>query len=283
MMLFSQRRGLKPIREEIQIESMDESLRTRLWNALQKFYWERFNSEKEYLNDLYLHLLDEYFKRPWKFFESFTSTSYEDIKKYFFSCDWYEAYDFIEFVANKYPAEKVNTDFMKFCNIVLKEEVSAYRFVGAEIVQITSEIEIKEIEEALNSTEPLKGVNTHLKTALKLLSDRKNPDYRNSIKESISAVESMCKIIVGNGKATLGSALKVIERNSKFELNGALKSAFTSLYGYTSDADGIRHGLLEEPNVSFEDAKFMLVSCSAFVNYLLVKTEKAGMDLTSGK
>ncbi|MGY0035854.1 hypothetical protein [Pedobacter sp. NJ-S-72] len=28
-----------------------------------------------------------------------------------------------------------------------------------------------------------------------------------------------------------------------------------------------------------EDARFMLVSCSAFVNYLIVKAEKAGIEL----
>jgi hypothetical protein len=51
------------------------------------------------------------------------------------------------------------------------------------------------------------------------------------------------------------------------------------MYGYTSDAQGIRHALMDEPNLSFEDAKFMLVSCSAFVNYLIAKAAKAGISL----
>lgn len=51
--------------------------------------------------------------------------------------------------------------------------------------------------------------------------------------------------------------------------------AFAALYGYTSDSGGIRHSLLEDDiSVSFEDAKFMLVSCSAFINYLKIKIEK---------
>ena len=58
-----------------------------------------------------------------------------------------------------------------------------------------------------------------------------------------------------------------------------MKEAFIKLYHYTSGADGIRHaiGLLEEPNLSFEDAKFMLVSCSTFINYLISKASKAGL------
>jgi hypothetical protein len=46
----------------------------------------------------------------------------------------------------------------------------------------------------------------------------------------------------------------------------------SALYGYTSDSSGIRHALQDEPNLDFVDAKFMLVACSAFVNYL---TDKA--------
>jgi hypothetical protein len=64
-------------------------------------------------------------------------------------------------------------------------------------------------------------------------------------------------------------------------MHPSLKSAFQNLYGYTSDANGIRHALLEEANLDFEDAKFMLVSCSAFVNYLVAKASKAGIGLSS--
>lgn len=107
-------------------------------------------------------------------------------------------------------------------------------------------------------------------TALNLLSDRKNPDYRNSVKESISAVESICKIIINNDSTTLGQALKEIEKRHK--IPGSLKNAFSALYGYTSDEGGIRHALLEgDSNVDLEEARFMLVACSAFINYLISK------------
>ena len=42
------------------------------------------------------------------------------------------------------------------------------------------------------------------------------------------------------------------------------------LYGFTNDANGIRHaGDIGGPSSTFEEAKYMLVSCSAFVNYLI--------------
>ena len=37
-----------------------------------------------------------------------------------------------------------------------------------------------------------------------------------------------------------------------------------------SDASGIRHAkFLEQGKATFEEAKFMLVACSAFVNYII--------------
>lgn len=141
---------------------------------------------------------------------------------------------------------------------VLEKELSAYRFVSRQITEITSKEEIGVIEEALQI--PIKPVKEHLGRSLELFADRKNPDYRNSIKEAISAVESMCKLIAKDDKATLGQALKEIESVGKVSLHPALKSAFDKLYGYTNDADGIRHTLIDEPSVSSEDAKFMHVS-----------------------
>jgi len=116
------------------------------------------------------------------------------------------------------------------------------------------------------------SVSKHMTKALELYSDRKKPDYENSVKESISSVESMCSIITGlsGGAATLGNTLKKLKENG-VNIHPALENAFKQLYGYTSDSGGIRHGSIEFVNVASEDAKYMLVSCSAFVNYLTEK------------
>ena len=100
-----------------------------------------------------------------------------------------------------------------------------------------------------------------------------------SNKESISAVELLCKLISGNKNATLENALKEIERNAKIEFHPALFQGFRKLYAYTGDANGIRHALKDQSNLDCEDAKFMLVACSAFINYLTVKASKAGINL----
>jgi uncharacterized protein with PIN domain len=160
----------------------------------------------------------------------------------------------------------------------MERELSAYRFVGQLITPITDEQEVQEIEEAIDNARgnKLVGVKTHLEAALAMLSDRKQPDYRNSIKESISAVESIAQVISGDPKAELGKALKMIE--DSVGIHPALKKGFLAIYGYTSDEGGIRHAMLDAPNIEFEDAKYMLVSCSTFINYLIVKADKAGVE-----
>jgi hypothetical protein len=66
---------------------------------------------------------------------------------------------------------------------------------------------------------------------------------------------------------------------SRGPLHGALKKSFSALYGYTSDADGIRHAMLDEANLTFTDAKYMLVACTAFINYVLGKAALLGLRL----
>jgi hypothetical protein len=135
------------------------------------------------------------------------------------------------------------------------------------------------VEQAIAS--PFNAVNLHLENALKLMSDKTDPDYRNSIKESVSAVEAVCKLITKNEKTDLSGALAAIEAQGKVALHPALRRAFLNLYGYACDADGIRHAFKDEKvNSDFDEAKFMLVACSAFVNYLISKTAKSGTNIS---
>lgn len=283
MTSFSQRKGLKPVKSVLQVDSMDDDLRNSLWNALDSFYWSTIIGNPYLSSDKNMHLLIlrlwiQHFKYPTDTIVTIWHDLLRRIREYFFAYKWNEVYDFIEFVANNYPVDSTNEGFMKACNTFLEREVSAYRFVNGYIVQLTSEEEIAEIQEALKVAGSLAPVKVHLETALRHFASRNSPDYRNSIKESISAVEAICRIMTGDPKATLGHAIKKL-KDRHIEIHPSLEKAFGHLYGYTSDADGIRHALLEQSSLDAEDAKFMLVSCSAFVNYLTAESTKAGIKL----
>lgn len=275
-MRFSQRIGKTAVRDAIQLEQIDQKLEIRLWNTILNNFFDKIIIELNYDPDkrdtIYVIIWTEFFEKRADEIPSYSDGdlyikgTLEYIKKWFLTSEWYEKFDFIEFLS-RMDNQGLYWDFTNACNIALKKEMSGYRIIDEKIVQITSEEEIVEIEEALTVSSKWKPVITHLSTALDYYSDRETPDYRNSIKESISAVEALCVKITGDKKATLGTALTSIEK--KYKIHGALKSAFSSLYGYTSDTGGIRHSLLEDDiEVTMEDAKFMLVSCSAFINYL---------------
>ncbi len=279
-MRFSQRIGKSPVREAFQVKSMDDDLKTTLWNVLYTFYLEGFTKVSythkangfQFAQDLWR----DFFKWSIDSIPGRSGPFMEKVRAWFKAAEWDEVYDLIEHVA-QYNRAVGNGTFEAACNNFLEREMSGYRFLDTVLVQITSEAELAEIEAALQNARrtALTGVQEHLSDALTKLSDRKNPDYRNSIKESISAVESIARVI--SGESTLGKALKIIE--DRVGLHPALKKGFSAIYGYTSDEGGIRHALMESPNCDFEDAKYMLVSCSAFINYLVVKADKAGISL----
>jgi hypothetical protein len=281
-MRFSQRIGKRQIKTVLQVDSMDTDLRNRIWNSILEDFIGNLSSyngnyEESDLGYIYRLLWKEFFNYPMDKLPTWnsgiikvdTSDVQDMLRDWFYKAEWFEVYDLLEFFSSL-DNNGLNISFDEKCNRGLKKELSAFRVIKGKVVQITSEEEILEIEQAINDTNVWKSVNTHLVSALELLADRKNPHFRNSIKESISAVEALCKIITGNSSATLGEGLTLIEK--KHFLHAALKKSFSSLYGYTSDSSGIRHALLEnDTEVGFEEAKFMLVSCSAFINYLKSK------------
>ncbi len=260
---------------------MDEDLRNSLWSCLTIFFWQNIRDDNYHYENKLISLVEalwlHYFKKPFDTIPYRWSQILVEIRLYFFETSWDEAYDFIEFVAENYDDDSLAENFTTSCNKMLEREVSAYRFINKQITRITAEEEINAIEDALSKSTHLKPVYTHLNTAVSLLSDRKSPDYRNSIKESISAVEAISRLVTNNPKATLGEAIKKIRE--KVELHPALERAFDSLYGYTNDKDGVRHSLMKESNLKFIDAKYMLVTCSAFINYLIEKAEEAKIKL----
>jgi hypothetical protein len=283
---FSETYGYKPIKTVMQVDSMDIDLRNSLWNGLVIFYWASLRKSevhplsvsKVWLRRLILDLWIDFFKHPIDTIPEHSFIAFEDIKNRFFSLPWYEVYDLIQFVAAESKEKTANENFIGYCNEILEREISGWRFVGGKITPVTSKEEISVIEEALEAAESLRPVAIHLNSALDFMSDRKSPNYRNSIKESISAVEAICTLVAGTEKAELTQALTAMKKKG-IRLHPALEQAFTKLYGYTSDADGIRHALLEEPDLHLEDAKFMLVACSAFINYLKSKSSKVEIKL----
>jgi len=279
-MRFSERIGKKPIKVDIQLDSMDEELRISLWNVIEFYVNKPLKAEDGHImsdsrfNDIFNTIWFSFFKEP---IDNIPINKYaliDELRKRFFAWTYLDVYDFFDFIVQCRDLPLNRDAFIEDSNFVLQRELSGYRIINGILAPLTNENEILEIEKAINNTEVKRyeGANIHLAEALNKLSDRKNPDYRNSIKESISAIESICQVISNNPKADLGTALKKLK--TSIPIHPALEQGFLKIYGYTSDGNGIRHALLEEHNLGQEDALFMLIASSAFVNYLIAKANR---------
>ena len=270
MPLFSERYGY--------IKPSDVIIRERITPEIQNAICSSFDRLKGKIG---LHAYLELERYIWTYFLNEREADFGDNYSYHVVTasfilsdeDWYRKLDIIEF-AVKYVFN-YNTgippysakNFISDLNSEFARLNFAYRIVDKEIVEITSDEEIVAIENALaNGTAT---VRHHLNEALRLMSQRPLSDSRNSIKESISAVEAFCR--EKTGESTLGKALSKLENNG-IKIPKMLKEAFDKLYAYTNQKDtGIRHALMDDDGTyvpSSDEAMFMLVSCSAFINYL---------------
>lgn len=268
---FSERVGAIPA-VQIQLDSMNDSLRNTIWNHLLDIIQGRE------LDAIYV-IGSEFLKHPQHLIPySFTHEVKSWLWLKYKELQWYQIYDLVEFVTMRQPLSGgLTTELQNKFNRIFENEISGYRFIQGTLSAVTDKSEIASIEKAAAQSDVvgLQNVSTHIKTALELLGKKPQPDYRNSIKESISAVEAAAKKISGEHGGGLDAAIKELAKH--VEIHKGLQAGFLSLYGYTSGKGGIRHALLEETNIGFDEAKFMLVACSAFVNFLISKAQSGGM------
>ena len=286
MSLFSERYGYTKPAEVLVRETMTEEIENALCSCYDRLEYHIIRSSS-YNNELYeemeLFLWTNFLnKRRNNFYKDFGGhmiVATYVLKEEAFK--WYEKLNMVEkSVKWLFGRGEKNTllwntarSFTEMINHEFERLNYAYRFVEKEIVEITSKEEIESIERAIKGSE--NNVKLHLQTALSQLSKKPEADYRNSIKESISAVEAVCRDLTD--KNTLGEALNELEF-AGVVIPKVMKMGFDKLYGYTNNKEtGIRHSLMDNDGTyipSLPEAVFMIVSCSAFINYLYAKKAK---------
>ncbi len=261
--LWSERNGFAS-ELPLQINSLDERTRNALCNIFQRYerddyllgiIWEKFFGKK-------ISGLDKY-----NFWERYVdrSISYTHSVNLIESWDYNKVFDLIEFILSC----SLRDNFSETINTLFLEQRVWYSIIVNQIVPIISPIEIKSIESAIQDSW-LAGVNTHMIAALKYFSDRDAPDFRNSTKESIFAVEAVSKAVAWG--STFGDALKELKNNSQYStIDLLIYESINKIYAYTNSPNyWIRHATgTESKKVTQNDALFMLVTCSAIINLLV--------------
>jgi hypothetical protein len=282
-MLWSEKEGLREVRQEIQSDGMDDALRTGLRNALHIAFLGKiaehraiggagiFSRYRPALTGLWHDCL------KWPIHELPTSSGkvVSLLMRHMRLCDWRDVYDIVHYCVHHLPAPEAE-QLAAVANRVLEREKSAWHFVGPDLVRRIADTEIKAIEDAWADSQPFREVHQQLRTAVAEFSSRDQPNYAHCIKEAISAVETLARLIVGDPDTSLGKALDAIRQSRKPDVHPALLGAIDKLFGYASNKGLVRHGAKpgEEGEVTMAEAQLMLVACHAVVSFLIARGQE---------
>ena len=293
MALFSERLGFVKPKDVLQIECASEELRMSLYNVVRGVLGDYGHDSPS--ESVCKELWTLKWHRPIDTFPFYSHEFYRELNKWVLDGEWYVCYDLLEFVYDAMkdlgafdpepmsfaygfncgsPRPNLEKEFQDAVNELLEVESSGYRLINGQVSPITNEFEIGSLEESLDQDSDFAGARTHIEQALKLISKKPDPEYLGACRESIMAAESAAKKVAGCNDGTLSDAVKELQKTKG--LHPALTDAWKKMFGYSSDEKGMRHAGTEEPViVDFAFAKYMLVTCSAFVNYL---AEEFGQD-----
>ncbi len=146
MKTFSERNGLVTVADAMVPGTVTSELRNKLWNAVDLGVQHKDMDKVTFAlwHYLYKEPLDTRGERA-GYDSTNWSKTWEYVRARFMTAPWYGVYDHIEILL----AQKVLNE--QFLNQIFADEQAAYRCLQGQIVQVTDEAELKEIEIAANS------------------------------------------------------------------------------------------------------------------------------------
>src|SRR5665213_2182100 len=157
MARFSERYGHSTPRVAIQVHGIDEALVNRLWNVLKLNIFDPFQSEILSLSAsvpsdrLVIALWSDYKKLNLDRLSPAHTIAYGQVRDCFLGHEWYQQYDFIEFIITWFNDGAFKNSLRLELNKVLEEELADSRIVGDLVTPIISDSEIASIEAAMTS------------------------------------------------------------------------------------------------------------------------------------
>ncbi len=275
---FSQAYGYEELPQPLKLEELSKQARTQLWSLLYDqvettlIPYKRLGVPwRMILKSVHQDILnlptDEFF--PEDLFEAELEKFVATYKTIFMNAPFFKVFNILQAIMrhSDCPPEFTQSvsQIFKRCRLAYVVDSSN----SATIYPAATEEEGKAILQAtaeLNSA-GLASAVAHLRKASDCINQG---DYPGAVRESIHAVESAARQYDPNAK-TLEPALKALEKAGT--LHSALKQAFSKLYGYTSDEQGIRHALInkQQSNAGQDEAVFMIGACASFSGYLARK------------
>jgi len=93
------------------------------------------------------------------------------------------------------------------------------------------------------------------------------PDGLRAARAAVSSLEGIARIVVGDPKATLGDCIKSLRAQQ--HIDGATAKSLESLWGFSSDSPGIRHGATARVELPVAEAEYVIDAVEASGKLLL--------------
>ena len=285
---FSQRQGYESMPEPMRLEEISDALRREIWNETRRLL-QSMHDDSYYLfygrgRQFVERVLGRLLKRPEDEIDIRSNSVFDVFKKIILGYKFNVFLDLIEFCL--YEDFILEFEFAQKISAIFDVHTAAYWldlscfpykfFPRSDKAQgEATRSAIKTLRES-----DMEGASAHLRQAAIHIN---TGQFADSIADSIHAVESVASTINPKTK-TLGPALDSLQKRGLLK-HPALKEAFSKLYGYTSDEQGIRHSLLDKPSpdVDLDEAMFMFGACASFAAYLVNKHRKAAQRQGSGQ
>ncbi len=298
---FSQRHGLEPLPQPMQLEELSDDLRREIWNRMRGFLSvfreEKFIGEDTFRDEKIMgfveYVLGKLFKLPQDEIQSDYENVMSQFKKIIEKAKFNKVLDLIEIVANsdspdgvtvtgntivqnEYPMEFIiqRNEFILAIRDQFNRHAAPY---WLDISQRPCQFFPRSCREQGEATQQaietiresgMEGASAHLHQAAHHINAKQ---YADSVESSIEAVESVARRIAPKSK-TLGDALKNLEKKGLLT-NSQLKTGFEKIYAYTNSEEGVRHSLVfkDSSDVGLDEAVFMFGACASFAAYLVNK------------
>lgn len=197
------------------------------------------------------------------------------------SCDWPEFYDFIELVGKQLQKKDEDIPFGETENFKLYQARVNALFeedgIGwglserSELVRQIPRLVAKRAERAEAALkDKYAPARLHYQKATAYL--YQHPiDEANSIKEIVSAVESVARVVAPK-TSTLGDAIKVLRKDPHFSSH--MLDALEKIYAYSNATPLVRHGHAKAGRPLLAEAELAHTAGIAFILYL-IDTERS--------
>jgi len=115
----------------------------------------------------------------------------------------------------------------------------------------------------------LSAALVHYNKALKYFRNVSDPDYENTVKEAVCAVEATARVLFPSGGSTLGDVVKSITGSDVGQLPKSIANTFHGLYGFRNGGQGVGHGGATGGAVTKEIAEYALAVAASQIVLLV--------------